>query len=90
MIADACTPPIYTEITAKTLDGNTILEVEVYPGVNRPYYLKSAGKEASAYIRINGTSRPAGEFRLKELEMEGIHIIDQTKRAICKDTVHSI
>lgn len=74
MISDACTPQIYTEITAKTIEGKTILEVEVFPGVNRPYYLKSAGKERSAYIRINGTSRPASEFRLKELEMEGMHI----------------
>lgn len=74
MISDACTPQIYTEITAKTIEGNTILEVEVFPGVNRPYYLKSLGKEKSAYVRINGTSRPAGEFRLKELEMEGMHM----------------
>lgn len=74
MISDSCTPQIYTEITAKTIDEHTILEVEVFPGVNRPYYLKSVGKEGSAYIRINGTSRPAGEFRLKELEMEGMHV----------------
>lgn len=74
MISDACTPQIYTEISAKTIEGNTILEVEVFPGVNRPYYLKSVGKEKSAYIRINGTSRPAGEFQLKELELEGRHV----------------
>ena len=74
MISDACTPQIDTEITAKTIMGETILEVEVFPGVNRPYYLKSSGKETSAYIRINGTSRPAGEIRLKELEMEGMHV----------------
>lgn len=74
MISDSCTPQIYTEITAKTIDEHTILEVEVFPGVTRPYYLKSVGKEGSAYIRINGTSRPAGEFQLKELEMEGMHV----------------
>ena len=71
MISDACTPQIYTDITAKTIADKTILTVEVFPGTNRPYYLKSAGKEKSAYIRINGTSRPAGEFILKELELEG-------------------
>ena len=71
MISDACTPQIFTDITAKTLEGKTVLEVEVFPGTNRPYYLKSAGKEASAYVRINGTSRPCGEFILKELELEG-------------------
>ena len=71
MISDACTPQIYTDITAETIADKTILNVEVFPGTNRPYYLKSAGKERSAYIRINGTSRPAGEFILKELELEG-------------------
>lgn len=74
MISDACTPQIYTEITAKTVDGETVLEVEVFPGPNRPYYLKSIAKEQSTYVRINGTSRPAGEIRLKELEMEGMHM----------------
>ena len=31
MISDSCTPQIYTEITAKTIDEHTILEVEVFP-----------------------------------------------------------
>lgn len=74
MISDACTPQIYTEITAKTIEGKTVLEVEVFPGVNRPYYLKSVGRRKSVYIRINGTSRPADEIRLKELEMEGVQV----------------
>ena len=38
MISDVCTPQIFTDITAKTLEGKTILEVEVFPGTNRPYY----------------------------------------------------
>ena len=74
MISDVCTPQIYTEITAKTVEGETVLEVEVFPGPSRPYYIKSMGKEQSAYVRINGTSRPASEIRLKELEMEGMHV----------------
>ena len=73
MISDACTPQIYTEITAKTVEGETVLELEVFPGQSRPYFIKSMGKEQSAYVRINGTSRPASEIRLKELEMEGMH-----------------
>ena len=73
MIYDVCTPQIYTEISAKTIEDKTILEVEVFPGRNRPYYMKSMGKEASSFVRLNGTSRPASEFTLKELEMEGMH-----------------
>lgn len=71
MIFDSCTPIIDPEITVQTLEEKTILVVEVFPGRVRPYYIKSLGKEQSTYIRINGTSRPADDRKLKELELEG-------------------
>ena len=71
MISDACTPQIDPDITMRTLEGKTVLEVEVVAGKFRPYYIASKGKETTSYIRINGTSRPADARRLKELEMEG-------------------
>ena len=71
MIFDSCTPIIDPEITVQTLEGKTILVVEVFPGRVRPYYIKSLGKKQSAYIRINGTSRLADDRKLKELELEG-------------------
>ncbi len=74
MISDACTPQIIPNITAQTLEGKTILVIDVSPGRFRPYYLKSEGKETSAYIRINGTSRAADPRMLQELELEGQHI----------------
>lgn len=74
MIFDSCTPQIYTDITVRSIEDKTILEVEVFPGKQRPYYLKAFGKEASSYIRVNGTSRPASERKLKELEMEGMKL----------------
>ena len=71
MIFDSCTPIIDPEITVQTLEEKTVLVVEVFPGRVRPYYIKSLGKEQSTYIRINGTSRPADDRKLKELELEG-------------------
>ena len=71
MIFDSCTPIIDPEITIQTLEGRTVVVVEVFPGRMRPYYLKSFGKEQGSYIRINGTSRPADDRKLKELELEG-------------------
>ena len=41
MISDSCTPQINMEITPKTLDGETVLEIEVFPGWLRPYYITS-------------------------------------------------
>jgi len=74
MVSDACAPQINLEITPKTIENVTVLEIEVFPGRFRPYYLASVGKEKSAYIRVNGTSRPADERKLKELELEGVRI----------------
>ncbi len=82
MISDACSPQIDPDITAQTLDGKTVLVIDVAPGRFRPYYLKSMGKEASAYIRINGTSRVADARRLQELELEGQRIYYDTLQEI--------
>ncbi len=78
MISDACTPQINPDIAAQTLEGRTVLVIDVAPGRFRPYYLKSMGKEASAYIRVNGTSRPADSRMLQELELEGQRIYYDT------------
>ena len=78
MVSDSCTPEINMEITPKTIDGKTTLEIEVFPGRLRPYYLISAGRENSTYIRVNGTSRPAHSEKIKELEMEGRRIAYDT------------
>ena len=75
MIADNCTPQIDTIISVKALEGVTVLEIQVFPGRFRPYYLKNKSKKDSVYIRVNGTSRLAGEAKIKELELEGQNVI---------------
>ena len=49
------------------------LPPKIFPGSNRPYYLKHAGKANGTYIRIGGTSRPTDAIKIKELELEGSH-----------------
>ena len=71
MISDACTPFIDNDIYPQTVEGKTVLVVEVFPGKHRPYYLAKRGKEDTSYVRVNGTSRPADPSKLKELELEG-------------------
>ena len=85
MIFDSCTPIIDPEITIQTLEGRTVVVVEVFPGRMRPYYLKSFGKEQGSYIRINGTSRPADVRKLRELEMEGQNISYDTLQDIGRE-----
>lgn len=71
MVSDACTPQIEPDITIKTLENKTVLEIDIAPGKFRPYYITKKGKETTAFIRINGTSRPADARKLQELELEG-------------------
>lgn len=73
-IADSCQPQIIPDIEPLTIDGRTVIIVNVEAGKNRPYYLKSKGKEKGTYIRMAGTSRLAYPEKIRELEMEGLHI----------------
>lgn len=73
-VSDSCKPQIIPEIEPLTIEGKTVIIVTVEAGKNRPYYLKSKGKENGTYIRVAGTSRQAFPEKIKELEMEGARI----------------
>ena len=73
MISDMCYPQIFPNIEVDTIDGKSVIVIEIYPGASRPYYIKSLGKESGTYIRVSGTSRPADEAILKDLELQGTH-----------------
>ncbi|MBQ5852178.1 MAG: putative DNA binding domain-containing protein [Lachnospiraceae bacterium] len=70
-IVDSCVPMIDFDIKYQTIEGKTIIIVQVYPGKRRPYYLKSEGKPEGVYIRVPGSTRVADDFIVKELEFQG-------------------
>ena len=96
-VFDSCIPQIVPNIEPKTVDGKTVIEVTIEPGQNRPYYLKSKGKDKGTYIRVAGTTRLANPEKIKELEMEGSRIswdeqtcigykvTDKAIRTLCSD-----
>lgn len=96
-VADSCVPQIVPNIELQTIDKHTVIVVTVIPEPNRPYYLKSKGKENGTFIRLAGTSRPASFEKIKELEMEGARIswdeltcigyevTEKEIRKLCKD-----
>ncbi len=73
-VSDSCTPQIVPDIAFQTIEGKTVVVATVAPGVNRPYYLKSKGKEKGTYVRVAGTSRLADTEKIRELEFEGERI----------------
>ncbi len=71
VISDSCEPAIIPDISLQTINDKTVIVVEIFIGRQRPYYIKSLGREQGVYIRVAGTSRPADEYMIKELLLEG-------------------
>jgi ATP-dependent DNA helicase RecG len=69
-IFDRCTPVIIPEIYIQAVDGKNLLVVEIFPGSQKPYYLKSKGKHKGTYVRIGSSNRPASQEMLESLERD--------------------
>ena len=78
-VSDSCEPAIIPDITLQTVDGKTVIVVEVSEGRQRPYYIKALGRDGGVYVRVAGTTRLADEYMVKELLFEGSNrYYDQT------------
>ena len=69
-ISDNCEPTIIPDISLKTVDGKTIIIVDIEAGRQKPYYLKSKGLDRGTYIRVGGTTRQADRELIRELYYE--------------------
>ena len=47
-VSDSCEPAIIPDITLQTVDGKTVIVVEVSEGRQRPYYIKALGRDGGA------------------------------------------
>ena len=95
-VSDSCEPAIIPDITLQTINGKTIIVVEISEGRQRPYYIKALGRESGVYVRVAGTTRLADEYMVKELLFEGsnryfdqalctgLNISDKDIDALCK------
>lgn len=70
-IYDSCEPKITPSIGVQEVDGKAVIEVEIMPGMPRPYYIKSQGLLDGTYIRVSGTTRHAERYQVQELILEG-------------------
>ena len=95
-VSDSCEPAIIPDITLQTVDGKTVIVVEVSEGRQRPYYIKALGRDGGVYVRVAGTTRIADEYMVKELLFEGsnryydqalctgLNVTDEDIDALCK------
>jgi predicted HTH transcriptional regulator len=74
MIADAIAPRLVPNIELFTVQGKTLLQVEVFLSGLRPHYLKAAGPENGVFVRLGSSNRQADPQLIAELQrsVEGI------------------
>lgn len=70
-VSDSCEPAVIPDITLQTIDGKTVIVMEVPQGRQRPYFIRSLGRENGVYVRVAGTTRLADEYMVRELMFEG-------------------
>ncbi|ALS97100.1 helix-turn-helix domain-containing protein [Lacimicrobium alkaliphilum] len=73
MAHDHCHPTLMPNIHLETVQGKTLVIVQVYRGSQLPYYLKSKGREKGTYVRLSATNRPASLEMIHELERQRLH-----------------
>ncbi|MEA1990871.1 MAG: helix-turn-helix domain-containing protein [Thermodesulfobacteriota bacterium] len=74
LIADSITPRLVPNIEMTTVEGKTLLVVEVFLSGSRPHWLKAEGLENGVYVRLGSTNRQADRELIAELHrsVEGI------------------
>jgi ATP-dependent DNA helicase RecG len=70
LVYDSIVPIISPYITIHNLHGNFILNIQILPGNNPPYFLKSKGVEKGTYIRIGSSNRLASTEIIGELRRQ--------------------
>jgi ATP-dependent DNA helicase RecG len=69
-ISDSCEPVIIPDVYLQTIQDKSVIVVDIQPGRQRPYYIKSLGINKGTFIRVSGTSRPAGRDLTTEMYYE--------------------
>lgn len=69
-ISDSCEPVIVPDIYPQTIDGKTIIVVEISDGKQKPYYIRQDGITDGVYMRVSGTSRKADRAMTQEMYYE--------------------
>ena len=61
-ISDSCEPVIRPDVAMQTIKDKTVIVIEIFPGAERPYYIKSQGVFDGTYVRVAGTTRHVEDY----------------------------
>lgn len=68
LINDCISPKIAPNIDVVSYRNKNLLHVQIYPGPNKPYYLKTSGISKGVYYRVGPTNREADQTMIEELK----------------------
>ena len=68
LIADSISPRLVPSIEMITMEGKTLLVVEVFLSGMRPHFLKAEGQQSGTYVRLGSTNRLATPQLVAELQ----------------------
>ncbi len=55
-IFDSCEPKITPIVAVQEIGGTSVIVVDILPGMQKPYYIRSQGMMDGTYIRVAGTT----------------------------------
>lgn len=84
MVFDNIQPFVSPYISVITIEGKSIVIVNVLPGYERPYFKKSEGPEKGVYIRVGSSNRRATSDMAEELRRLGRGIVFESEVDISK------
>ena len=70
-ISDSIVPQISRDVYVQSLEGESVVVVEVYPGSGRPYYIKRLGVKEGTFVRRGASTRLVDDATLDELRLQG-------------------
>ena len=87
LIADGIAPRLVPNVELMTVEGKTLLVVEVFVSGARPHWIKAEGHERGVYVRLGSTNRQADQALVEELHrgVEGIAFDEMPMPALSPD-----
>ena len=70
-IFDSCEPRIFPRVGVELQDGRQVVVVEIFPGMEKPYFVKELGRMDGPYVRVGGATRLAEPYQVQELLLSG-------------------
>lgn len=66
VIADTISPEVAVDLYEQDFEGKTCVTIRVYPGPQKPYFLKKLGYPSGVFLRFGAHNRKADDFAIQQ------------------------